>query len=144
MKRNAFENLIKWKETDSRKPLIIKGARQVGKTWLMKEFGKIYYDKVAYINFEDNEEAKQIFNTSYDVKNLIMLLSVISGVQITPEDTLIIFDEIQECERALNALKFFKENAPEYHIMAAGSLLGVAVLPSGKKICLFRWGRSNF
>ena len=127
MKRNAFENLIKWKETDSRKPLIIKGARQVGKTWLMKEFGKIYYDKVAYINFEDNEEAKQIFNTSYDVKNLIMLLSVISGVQITPEDTLIIFDEIQECERALNALKFFKENAPEYHIMASGSLLGVAV-----------------
>lgn len=127
MKRNAFESLVKWKEKDGRKPLIIQGARQVGKTWLMKEFGKTNYKKVAYISFNDREDAKQIFDASYDVKNLILSLSVISGVQISPEDTLIIFDEIQECERALNALKFFKENAPEYHIMAAGSLLGVAV-----------------
>ena len=116
MKRNAFENLIRWKGKDGRKPLIIQGARQVGKTWLMKEFAKTHYKNVAYV-----------FDISYDVDNIILSLSAITGIRILPEDTLIIFDEIQECERALNVLKFFNENAPQYHIMAAGSLLGVAV-----------------
>lgn len=127
MKRNATEALIRWKEKDGRKPLIIQGARQVGKTWLMKEFAKTYYKKVAYISFNDQEDAKQIFSGSYNIKNIILSLGLISGVQISADDTLIILDEIQECERALNALKFFNENAPQYHIMAAGSLLGVAV-----------------
>lgn len=127
MKRNAFKNLIRWKEKDGRKPLIIQGARQVGKTWLMKEFAKTHYKNVAYVSFNDREDAKQIFNVSYDVDNIILSLSAITGVPISPKDTLIIFDEIQECERALNVLKFFNENAPQYHIMAAGSLLGVAV-----------------
>ena len=127
MKRDAFEALIRWKEKTARKPLIIQGARQVGKTWLMKEFAKTHYKKVAYISFNDREDAKKIFEDSYDVSNIILALSVIAGVQISADDTLIILDEIQECERALNALKFFKENAPQYHIMAAGSLLGVAV-----------------
>lgn len=127
MKRDAFEALIRWKEKTARKPLIIQGARQVGKTWLMKEFAKTHYKKVAYISFNDREDAKKIFEDSYDVSNIILALSVIAGVQISADDTLIILDEIQECERALNALKFFKENAPQYHIMAAGRLLGVAV-----------------
>ena len=127
MKRNAFENLIRWKEKDGRKPLIIQGARQVGKTWLMKEFAKTHYKNVAYVSFNDREDAKRIFDDSYDVDNIILSLSAVTGVRISPEDTLIIFDEIQECERALNVLKFFNENAPQYHIMAAGSLLGVAV-----------------
>lgn len=127
MKRNAFENLIRWKEKDGRKPLIIQGARQVGKTWLMKEFAKTRYKNVAYVSFNDREDAKRIFDDSYDVDNIILSLSAVTGVRISPEDTLIIFDEIQECERALNVLKFFNENAPQYHIMAAGSLLGVAV-----------------
>lgn len=107
--------------------MIIQGARQVGKTWLMKEFAKTHYKKVAYISFNDREDAKKIFEDSYDISNIILALSVIAGVQISADDTLIILDEIQECERALNALKFFKENAPQYHIMAAGRLLGVAV-----------------
>ena len=127
MKRNATEALIRWKEKDGRKPLIIQGARQVGKTWLMKEFAKTHYKKVAYISFNDQENAKQIFSGSYNIENTILSLGLISGVQISADDTLIILDEIQECERALNALKFFNENAPQYHIMAAGSLLGVAV-----------------
>lgn len=127
MKRNATEALIRWKEKDGRKPLIIQGARQVGKTWLMKEFAKTHYKKVAYISFNDQENAKQIFSGSYNIENIILSLGLISGVQISADDTLIILDEIQECERALNALKFFNENAPQYHIMAAGSLLGVAV-----------------
>lgn len=127
MKRDAFEALIRWKEKNARKPLIIQGVRQVGKTWLMKEFAKTHYKKVAYISFNDREDAKKIFEDSYDISNIILALGVIAGVQISAHDTLIILDEIQECERALNALKFFKENAPQYHIMAAGSLLGVAV-----------------
>lgn len=127
MKRYALNTLKEWKEKKTRKPLIIQGARQVGKTWLMKEFGRLNYKKVAYISFNDSEEAKKVFEGTYDISNIIMSLGLISSIQITPEDTLVILDEIQECERALNALKFFKENAPEYHIIAAGSLLGVAV-----------------
>ncbi len=127
MKRYAFNILKEWKEKGTRKPLVIQGARQVGKTWLMKQFGRLNYKKVAYISFNDSGEAKKVFEGTYDISNIIMSLGLIAGVQITSEDTLIILDEIQECERALNSLKFFKENAPEYHVIAAGSLLGVAV-----------------
>lgn len=127
MKRYAFDQLTIWQNNPNKKPMIIQGARQVGKTWLMKEFGRTYYDKVAYISFNDNEEAKAIFESSYDVDNIIFALGILTGARITQKDTLIILDEIQESERALNALKFFKENAPQYHILAAGSLLGVAV-----------------
>ncbi len=127
MKRNAFNNLIEWKNNPNRKPLVLQGARQVGKTWLMNTFGKEYYKKVAYVSFNDREDVKKIFEESYNVQNIIMSLSLLCDVQITPNDTLIIFDEIQECERALNSLKFFNENAKEYHIITAGSLLGVAL-----------------
>ena len=127
MKRYAFEQLKAWKENPNRKPLVIRGARQVGKTWLMREFAKECYAKVAYISFVDTPDAKNIFEGNYNLDNILLGLNVLTNVQITPHDTLIIIDEIQECERALNALKFFKENAPDYHIIAAGSLLGVAV-----------------
>ncbi len=127
MKRYAFEKLKKWKESSNRKPLVIRGARQVGKTWLMKAFAKEFYKKVAYISFVDTPSAMNIFDGNYNLDNILLGLNVLTNLQITPHDTLIILDEIQECERALNALKFFKENAPDYHIMAAGSLLGVAV-----------------
>ena len=127
MKRYAFEQLKSWKENPNRKPLVIRGARQVGKTWLMREFAKECYAKVAYISFVDTPDAKNIFEGNYNLDNILLGLNVLTNVQITPHDTLIIIDEIQECERALNALKFFKENAPDYHIIAAGSLLGVAV-----------------
>lgn len=127
MKRQATEKLIKWKDKTNRKPLLIQGARQVGKSWLMKEFGKVYYKKTAYISLSDNLDAHKIFEGSYDLQNMIQALSAISKVKITPNDTLIILDEIQECEKALNALKYFNENAKNYHIIAAGSLLGVAI-----------------
>lgn len=127
MKRYAFEKLKAWRDNPNRKPLVIKGARQVGKTWLMRAFAKQYYAKVAYVSFADTPDAKNIFKGDYNLDNILLGLNLLTNVQITPQDTLIIFDEIQECERALNALKFFKENAPDYHIIAAGSLLGVAV-----------------
>ena len=127
MKRYAFNKLKLWKESPNRKPLVIKGARQVGKTWLMKEFAKTHYKKFAYISFVDTPEAINIFDGNYNLDNILLGIRILTKVQITPRDTLIILDEIQECERALNALKFFKENAPDYHVIAAGSLLGVAV-----------------
>ena len=127
MKRYALENLKNWKNSPNRKPLVIRGARQVGKTWLMRKFTKESYKKTAYISFVDTPDAKNIFEGNYNLNNILLGLNVLTGVQITPKDTLIILDEIQECERALNALKFFNENAPDYHIIAAGSLLGVAV-----------------
>ena len=127
MKRYALERLKAWKENPRRKPLVIRGARQVGKTWLMREFAKEYYSQTAYISFTDMPDAKNVFEGNYNLENILLGLNVLTGVQITPHNTLIIFDEIQECERALTSLKFFRENAPDYHIIAAGSLLGVAV-----------------
>jgi len=118
--------LIAWKESTSRKPLIIRGARQVGKTWLMKEFGKTY-NQTIYINFEKNKQLRSLFIDDYNIKRVIVALQAESGLTINAEDTLIIFDEIQEVPEALTALKYFQEDAPEYHIMAAGSLLGVAL-----------------
>ena len=124
MRRNAIQDLIKWKSDEERKPMVLKGARQVGKTWLMKEFGKSYYDNFAYFNFDEEDELKSIFETNKNPKRIVELLSMICGRKIEPEKTLIIFDEIQECSAALNSLKYFKEQANEYHVVAAGSLLG--------------------
>ncbi len=124
MKRNAMSYLIDWKNGEERKPMVLKGARQVGKTWLMKEFGQNYYDNYVYFNFDEEDGLKSIFRTSKNPHRIIELLSLISNKKILPEKTLIIFDEVQECPDALNSLKYFKENANEYHVIAAGSLLG--------------------
>ena len=124
MKRNAIQDLIKWKTSAERKPMVLKGARQVGKTWLMKEFGKNYYESCVYFNFDEEEELKSIFEVNKNPQRIIELLSLIVGEKIIPGKTLIIFDEIQECPSALNALKYFYEKANDYHVMAAGSLLG--------------------
>ena len=124
MKRNAIQDLILWKSSEERKPMVLKGARQVGKTWLMKEFGQSYYDNFVYFNFDEEDELKSIFETNKNPHRIIELLSMICGDKIEPEKTLIIFDEIQECAEALNTLKYFKEKANEYHVIAAGSLLG--------------------
>lgn len=127
MFRFAMKKLQNWKEKDNRKPLIIMGARQVGKTWLMKEFGKNFYKKVAYVSFYNNKRMNDVFQVDFDIKRILMNLNIETGVTITPEDTLIILDEIQEAPKVLESLKYFCEEAPEYHIVAAGSLLGVAI-----------------
>mgnify|MGYP004697173251 CR=1 FL=1 len=124
LKRNAISELIRWKDSAERKPMVLKGARQVGKTWLMKEFGQNYYDNFVYFNFDEEDELESIFETNKNPHRIIELLSMICGEKIEPEKTLIIFDEIQECPEALNTLKYFKEKANEYHVIAAGSLLG--------------------
>ena len=124
MKRNAILELVQWKNSPERKPMVLRGARQVGKTWLMKEFGQNYYDNYVYFNFDEEDELKSIFETNKNPHRIIELLSMISDEKIEPEKTLIIFDEIQECPEALNTLKYFKEKSNEYHVIAAGSLLG--------------------
>lgn len=126
MKREALKQLYKWKENPDRKPLIIRGARQVGKTWLMKEFASEAYPQYAYINFEDNEIAKNIFQKDFDIDRILLALQLVTNLTITT-DTLIIFDEIQEAPRGITSLKYFQEKAPQYHVIAAGSLLGVAM-----------------
>ena len=127
MKRKIVDWLIKWKDNKNRKPLILQGARQVGKTYSVLTFGKEYYKNTVYLNFENNNDLKAIFERDLDTERIIKELSIISGQSILKEDTLIFFDEIQACERALTSLKYFNENNNEYHIIAAGSLLGVAV-----------------
>ena len=124
MKRNALNDLMEWKNSVDRKPLVLKGARQVGKTWLMKEFGSTCYSNYVYFNFDEDEELKSLFASNKNPNRLLELLALVAGEKILPETTLIIFDEIQECPEALNSLKYFKEKANEYHIVAAGSLLG--------------------
>ncbi len=124
LKRNAISELIRWKDSPERKPMVLKGARQVGKTWLMKEFGRNYYDNFVYFNFDEEDELKSIFEINKNPRRIIELLSMIGSEKIEPEKTLIIFDEIQECPEALNTLKYFKEKTNEYHVIAAGSLLG--------------------
>ena len=124
MKRNAMEDLIRWKSGEDRKPMVLKGARQVGKTWLMKEFGQCCYEHSVYFNFDEEDALKSIFEANKNPHRIIELLSMIASEKILPGETLIIFDEIQECPAALNALKYFKEKANEYHVIAAGSLLG--------------------
>lgn len=127
MERIKMEELVRWKEKPSRKPLILKGARQVGKTWLMKEFGERYFDQTAYVNLDRNGRMRRVFDGDFDVEAILMALNIETGVAIQPERTLIILDEIQEAPRAISALKYFCEDAPEYAIVAAGSLLGVAI-----------------
>lgn len=124
MYRNAIEKLKLWKEDIERKPLILKGARQVGKTYLLKEFAKNYYKNFVYINFDTEEQIKDIFKKSKDPQRIITELSLVKDLKIEPKHTLIIFDEVQECPEALNSLKYFYEEANQYHITAAGSLLG--------------------
>ena len=127
MEREIMKDLVKWKGRSDRKPLILLGARQVGKTYILKEFGKRYYEQTAYINCDDNEMVKELFLPDYDVGRILLAIGSITGVSIQPGKTLIILDEIQELKRGLNALKYFCENAPEYHVAVAGSLLGITL-----------------
>jgi hypothetical protein len=127
MERLLLKHLEEWRVKKNRKPLIIRGARQVGKTWIMKEFGKRFFKNVVYISFDNNEQMKNVFDLDLDIPRIISALKVASGSNIEPDNTLLIFDEIQEVPKALTALKYFYENAPEYAIVAAGSLLGVAL-----------------
>jgi len=127
MFRTEVNSLIKWKNAQNRKPLIIRGARQVGKTWLMKEFGKSEYKQTIYINFESSAHLKNIFESDFDIQRIITALQIETGIIATKHDTLIIFDEIQEAPKAITSLKYFYENEPDYHIVAAGSLLGVTL-----------------
>ena len=131
-KKEAINCLIvagvrRWKENKFRKPLIIEGARQVGKTWLMKEFGKTEYEEVVYINFDSNRIMAELFEQDLDSNRIVEGIELYSGKKIVPDKTLLIFDEIQEVPKALSSLKYFYENAPQYHIVCAGSLLGIAL-----------------
>lgn len=127
MRRTKLSELIAWKNSQSRKPLIIRGARQVGKTWLMKEFGRTEYTQTVYLNFEKNQRLANLFADDFDIKRVITAMQAESGLIIKPENTLIIFDEIQSAPKALTSLKYFQEDAGDYHIIAAGSLLGMAL-----------------
>ena len=127
MERNLFGKLEGWKNKKKRKPLIIQGARQVGKTWIMKEFGKRYFKDTIYINFDNNEVMKNVFEIDFDISRIISAIKIEYGKNFEVANTLIIFDEIQEAPKALASLKYFYENAPQYAIIAAGSLLGVAL-----------------
>lgn len=127
MYRTAMEKLYRWKESKRRKPLIIEGARQVGKTWLMKEFGNNAYADTVYINFDSNSIMTELFASDLNTERLIMGMELYAGRKIDPNNTLLIFDEVQEVPRALSSLKYFYENAPQYHIVCAGSLLGIAL-----------------
>ncbi len=136
MRRYIKDKLIEWKNKENRKPLILKGARQVGKTYILKEFGKEEYENIAYFNFDHDEDLKNLFKNTKDPKRILEQLTFATGSVIKPEKTLIIFDEIQECPDALNSLKYFNEEANEYHIVCAGSLLGIKLshtsFPVGK------------
>lgn len=140
MERALLTELLEWKEKPNRKPLVLKGVRQCGKTYLLKEFGERHYDNVAYFNFEETSALNTVFEQDYDVKRIIFELGLFAGKTITPGTTLIILDEIQECGKALTAMKYFCENAPEYHIVCAGSLLGIAL----RKQLSFPVGKVDF
>ena len=147
MEREILKDLLKWRSRKDRKPLILLGARQVGKTYILKEFGKRYYENTAYINCDDNEMVKDLFLPDYDIKRILLSIGSITNVSIVPGKTLIILDEIQELKRGLNALKYFCENAPEYHVVVAGSLLGITLhqnesYPVGKVNTLYMYPMS--
>ncbi len=129
MYRTDIKRLNKWKLNKNKKPLILLGARQVGKTWLLQSFGKAEYKQVLYVNFEDDGAPKDIFQSDFDIDRIITLLNAYSGLRISAEDTLLIFDEIQTAPRGITALKYFYEKAPHYHVIAAGSLLGISIHP---------------
>ena len=124
MKRKIFKELCRWKESESRKPLVLLGARQVGKTWIMKDFGRQEYERVAYVNCDEEPRMKDLLALDYDLDRILLGLQAITGVKIEAGNTLVILDEIQEIPRGLHCLKYFYENAPQYHVMVAGSLLG--------------------
>lgn len=140
MERLILNTLLKWKNSPYRKPLILKGVRQVGKTWILKEFGKRCYENTAYFNFDEHEEYKQFFETTKDIDRILQNLMLASGQKIVPEQTLIIFDEVQDCPKVMNSMKYFCENAPQYHVACAGSLLGIALA----KPSSFPVGKVNF
>ena len=140
MERFILKKLLNWKNSPYRKPLILKGVRQVGKTWILKEFGKRFYENTAYFNFDENIEYKQFFETTKDVDRILQNLMFASGQKIVPEKTLIIFDEVQDCPSVINSMKYFCENAPQYHVACAGSLLGIALA----KPSSFPVGKVNF
>ena len=140
MERLILNDLIKWKNSKFSKPLILKGVRQVGKTWILKEFGKRYYKNTAYFNFDEHEEYKQFFESTKDVERILQNLILATGQRIEPENTLIIFDEVQDCPKVINSMKYFCENAPQYHIACAGSLLGISLA----KPSSFPVGKVNF
>ena len=127
MQRLIIEQLKQWKCSDYRKPLIVQGVRQVGKTWILREFGARCYEHVAYFNFEENEDFRQFFKLSKDPHRILQNLRIASNQIINADNTLIIFDEIQDCPELITSLKYFYENAPEYHVVCAGSLLGIAL-----------------
>jgi hypothetical protein len=129
MYRTKLKDLIDWKLNKNRKPLVFLGARQVGKTWLLQEFGKTEFNQMVYVNFEDDDAPKDIFSSDFNIDRIITLLNAYSGLRINAEDTLIIFDEIQSTARGITALKYFYEKAPQYHVIAAGSLLGISLHP---------------
>ncbi|MFU0571001.1 ATP-binding protein [Gardnerella vaginalis] len=140
MKRLIMSKLLAWKNSQYRKPLILKGVRQVGKTWILKEFGKLYYKNIAYFNFDENKEYKQFFETTKSVERILQNLMLASGQKIEAENTLIIFDEVQDCPEVINSMKYFCENAPQYHVACAGSLLGITLA----KPSSFPVGKVNF
>ncbi|MCF0180544.1 MAG: ATP-binding protein [Bacteroidales bacterium] len=151
MERVFYRDLLKWKESAERKPLIVQGARQVGKTWIMKHFGTNEYKQMIYVNCDEEPRMKEMFKQDYNIDRILFELQVISGIKATPHDTLIIFDEIQEVARGLHALKYFCENAREYHVMVAGSFLGIALsegtsFPVGKVdiFCLYPMSFDEF
>lgn len=127
MQRTLYQSLLQWKNAPNRKPLILQGARQVGKTWLMKEFGRREFEQVVYLNFESSARLKDLFAADFDLKRIIASIEIEANQKIQQDKTLLIFDEVQEAERGLTALKYFYEQAPEYYVMAAGSLLGVSL-----------------
>lgn len=135
-----MSKLLAWKNSPYRKPLILKGVRQVGKTWILKESGKLYYKNIAYFNFDENKEYKQFFETTKNVERILQNLMLASGQKIEPENTLIIFDEVQDCQEVINSMKYFCENAPQYHVACAGSLLGITLA----KPSSFPVGKVNF
>jgi predicted AAA+ superfamily ATPase len=125
--RLYFEKLKEWKKSKKRKPLVIQGARQVGKTWLMKEFGRREFETVVYLNFESSSRLRELFVADFDIERIITSIEIEANQKIIPSKTLLLFDEVQEAEKGLTALKYFYEQAPEYYIIAAGSLLGVSM-----------------
>ncbi len=127
MERKIIEELRKWKDENERKPLILLGARQVGKTWIMKRFGQLEFENVAYVNCDEEPLAKELFAMDYNIPRILLTLQAITGTKIEAGKTLIILDELQEVRRGLHSLKYFQENAPQYHVIAAGSLLGITI-----------------
>lgn len=131
MYRSIYTQLLDWKKSIDRKPLILLGARQVGKTWIMKHFGQQEYTQVAYVNCDEEPRMKELFSLDYDLDRILLGIQAITGIKITPSETLLILDEIQETPRGLHCLKYFYENAPQYHVMVAGSLLGITLNTEG-------------